>query len=90
MTLRREGSLLRLVVADDGRGFEGGGAAISPGPSGRFGLFNIRERITPLGGSLYIESGPGKGSRVTISLPLDSSGAEPGEGAEDDHQGAAG
>ena len=34
------------------------------------GLFAIQERLIPLGGALNIDSAPGKGSRVTISLPL--------------------
>lgn len=35
-----------------------------------FGLFSIRERAESLGGSLTVDSKPGHGTRVTITLPL--------------------
>jgi glucose-6-phosphate-specific signal transduction histidine kinase len=34
-----------------------------------FGLFSIQERLKHLGGNLTIESGPGKGTRVVMSVP---------------------
>jgi signal transduction histidine kinase len=55
---------LRVVVADDGRGFQGAGD-----PTGN-GLANMRERMTAGGGSVSIESPPGQGCRVTFTLPL--------------------
>ncbi len=67
---RRQGHAV-LSVADDGRGFD------QTGPkkrSGGFGLFSIRERLEPLGGELAVESQPGRGTRVTLSLPLGQGG----------------
>lgn len=58
-----EGRHLTLAAADDGVGFE------QPAAAAGFGLANMRQRITELGGSLAIESGPG-GTRTTIRLPL--------------------
>lgn len=57
------GGTLVLHAADDGVGFA------EPAAGGGFGLANMRRRITELGGSLAIESGPG-GTRTTIRLPL--------------------
>lgn len=62
---------LIVSVQDEGAGFEatlasGGDAGSHSG----LGLFAIQERLIPLGGALNIDSAPGKGSRVTISLPL--------------------
>ncbi|HOX26482.1 MAG TPA: PAS domain S-box protein [Candidatus Krumholzibacteria bacterium] len=61
-----------LTVDDDGRGFElggpGAGQADEPAESG-FGLFNIRERLGQLAGSLSIGSSSLGGGRVTIVLP---------------------
>lgn len=58
---------LRIIVEDDGLGF-----APSPdeyrGTTG-FGLFNIRERLHHLGAKILIESSPGKGTRVTLTVP---------------------
>ena len=57
----REGRL-RLVVEDDGRGFD------PTAPTARFGLAGIRERIELLGGHLRIESSPGAGTAVVVDL----------------------
>jgi len=61
-----------LTVDDDGRGFEldatSTDAGDEPNQSG-FGLFNIRERLGQLAGSLSIESSPLGGGRVSIVLP---------------------
>ncbi len=38
--------------------------------SGGFGLFNIREKLDYLGGSITIESAPGEGTRVVVVVPL--------------------
>ncbi|MEX1314392.1 MAG: hypothetical protein AB1Z38_09445, partial [Desulfotignum sp.] len=34
-----------------------------------FGLLNIRERITAIGGEMNIESYPEKGTRITKTIP---------------------
>ncbi|MDT9695299.1 sensor histidine kinase [Streptomyces sp. P17] len=53
----------RLVVADDGRGFEPG--AVSQG----FGLLGIQERARLLGGTVGVDSAPGAGTRITVEIP---------------------
>jgi signal transduction histidine kinase len=53
-----------IVVADEGAGFTPNGSS-----AGRFGLFGIRERTGFFGGEMRIESAPGKGTRVTLTLP---------------------
>ncbi len=62
---------LTLVVADDGRGFD---TAQDPGEG--FGLQSMRERTERLGGSLSIESTPGKGTKVACVCPLDRTGED--------------
>ena len=52
-------------LEDNGRGFAPGGEL-----AGADGLRNIRERITRLGGECEITSQPGRGTRVTMMLPL--------------------
>ena len=61
---------IRITVDDDGVGFDATGFGESFGSSGGFGLFSIRERLTHLGGSLAIESGSGRGTRVVVAAPL--------------------
>lgn len=60
-----------IEVVDHGQGFEPAGKTDAPGPEGGFGLLNVQERLRWLGGQLTIDSAPGKGTRATISLPLE-------------------
>ncbi|MEU7148866.1 sensor histidine kinase [Streptomyces sp. NPDC045456] len=53
----------RLVVSDDGHGFTPDGAATG------FGLIGMRERVRLVGGSVHIDSGPGQGTRLTVTVP---------------------
>ena len=62
-----EGRLL-FSVRDNGRGFD---PERAPGVSdGHFGLQGIRERIETLEGSMEIESAAGRGTKVSMSIPL--------------------
>ncbi len=56
---------LRLVVADEGHGFD---AALNAGST--FGLQSIRERLAFIGGELAIDSAPGRGTRATVTAPI--------------------
>ncbi|MHB8275418.1 MAG: sensor histidine kinase [Dermatophilaceae bacterium] len=55
-----------FVVEDDGHGFDQGGSRLD---RDGFGLFTMRERMALLNGSLTIDSAPGRGTRVTASVP---------------------
>ncbi|MFF8290847.1 sensor histidine kinase [Streptomyces sp. NPDC016309] len=58
-----------LDVADDGRGFDPG-APPPPGDRGH-GLPAIRARAAQLGGTLTVESAPGEGTVLSVSIPLE-------------------
>jgi signal transduction histidine kinase len=60
---RIDGARIQLRVEDAGKGFV---QAHVPAPSGSFGLFSIRERLTHMGGTMRIKSAPGQGTRVTL------------------------
>jgi PAS domain S-box-containing protein len=62
---------VRICVEDDGQGFDADKAGKGFSPSGGFGLFNIREYIRHVGGNVQIESIPGDGTEVVLSLPLE-------------------
>jgi signal transduction histidine kinase len=47
--------------------------------AGHFGLQGIRERIESLEGSVEIKSTEGSGTKVTVSIPLETIGKESGE-----------
>ncbi len=65
----REECLVRMRVQDDGNGFENKQTSISA--ETHLGLRIMRERAGLLGGSLQIESSPGKGTCVIVEVPLD-------------------
>ena len=54
-----------LDVTDDGCGFDPSEAL----KRGGLGLIGMRERAEALGGSLAIESTPGEGTAVAVTLP---------------------
>ena len=70
--IANEGPFLSIKVADDGVGFDMGEPGTQSGKSPGYGLFSIRERLSSLGGHLTISSRPGRGTEVTITVPLES------------------
>lgn len=70
---------LRVVVEDDGVGFDAASRSAYPSAAGGFGLFSIRERIGHLGGRVTVESSPGKGTRVELWVPSVDAGSCPEE-----------
>ena len=66
-----EDERLTLSVQDQGLGFDTGSLqAKSTGE--HFGLLSVIERMTAMGGSFEANSGPGRGTTVTLRLPLKS------------------
>lgn len=62
--LRRNGNILRMVIADNGRGFD-----VSRHSSGN-GLKNMHTRAEEMGATIKVESVPGTGTSVQLELPL--------------------
>jgi len=58
-----------VTVEDDGCGFDVSRLDRQLREVG-FGLFNVRERLTAIGGQCAITSVPGGGTRVTLTIPL--------------------
>ena len=54
---------LRLAIEDDGKGF----AQRQRG----MGLLGIQERVTHLGGTFAVDSAPGRGTALRVTLPLE-------------------
>ncbi len=61
---------IRMVMEDDGKGFDTSRLEHVFGQQKGFGLFSIRERLTYVGGAFSIESRPGEGTKVTLLAPL--------------------
>jgi len=66
--VQTDSHILRLVVADDGVGFEARRLNRVKGGEG-WGLLTMTERAEAVGGRCEIESGPGQGTRVIVEVP---------------------
>ena len=64
LDLRCSAAAVQLVVGDDGRGFEP--SRVRPG---QLGLQMMRERAVAAGALLRVETGPGRGTLVTLEWP---------------------
>lgn len=72
VVLRGEPDLVRAVVADDGTGFVP--ESLKRSDLGGLGLIGMQERAAMVGGRVDIESRPGEGTRVTVSIPIEHAG----------------
>lgn len=73
ITLTWEGDNLVLTIADDGQGFN---PPPLHGPQAtereeHIGLRGMRDRVTLVGGQFFLDSAPGKGTKITVRLPID-------------------
>jgi PAS domain S-box-containing protein len=68
--LERVNSTVRAIVEDDGRGFDPHAVQARHTTERGVGLVGMRERVVGAGGSLTVNSAPGRGTRLTLTLPL--------------------
>jgi PAS domain S-box-containing protein len=68
--LEDRSSSIRIIVEDDGIGFEPRAMIRAGSKVGGFGLFSIEELMADLGGNLRIVSEPGKGCTAILSAPF--------------------
>lgn len=68
VSLKQHDDEVTLEVSDDGLGFSAGNAEKV---EGGFGLFSLQQRVASVGGWMQIESEPGRGTTVTITVPGD-------------------
>ncbi len=70
LQMDRPVGLVRCSVRDDGAGFDVAAVLASRGGGG-LGLLGMQERLNALGGSLEIQSLPGRGTTLLIKIPLE-------------------
>jgi signal transduction histidine kinase len=70
LTIRRQSAWVRATLQDDGRGFR----LEHPPPGHEWeptrGLRNMKQRAEQVGGSFSLRSAPGKGTQVSVRIPL--------------------
>ena len=69
VTVSRSAGELRVVVEDRGVGFEWQLSLFEPRAHG-FGLWSVADRVREATGDMTVDTGPGRGCRVTVVFPL--------------------
>ena len=61
---------ITITVSDNGKGFEPPENLGALTPTGKLGLAGMQERVQLLGGSVRLESKPGKGTKISVEAPV--------------------
>jgi signal transduction histidine kinase len=72
---------LLVTVEDDGTGMRVAGGVAGSGRG--VGLVSVRERVSRAGGTVHLDSAVGKGTRLTVELPIQNVPQAPEETASD-------
>jgi signal transduction histidine kinase len=70
ITLRGSDDHVYVEVQDDGIGFDLQLLEAEGSAKDRYGLFSIRERLYHLGANIQVESAPGRGTKIMMTVPL--------------------
>ena len=74
---------VRIIVDDNGRGFNVPERMDDLVSTGRLGLIGMHERARTLGGTLTIQSEPGRGTVVTVEVPVQPGADKAGGNAQE-------
>jgi signal transduction histidine kinase len=61
---------IKLIISDDGKGFQIPDSLSDLAHQGKLGLIGIEERARLSGGTFFIKSHPKKGTMITVALPI--------------------
>ena len=70
VSLSHSENILSIVIDDNGKGFDPSKVKHVKNGDGGMGLTFMRERIKYIDGRLFLNSEPGKGTRVTLNIPI--------------------
>ncbi|MFN8373541.1 MAG: sensor histidine kinase [Anaerolineae bacterium] len=76
VTVTRKDQMVFMQIADNGVGFDLGAVDANYDKRGSLGMVNMRERTELIEGSLRIESAEGKGTTITIAIPMKEGAAK--------------
>lgn len=68
--LNVEDEVLHMTICDDGKGFDLTMLAHKQSSQGCSGVLNMKERAHFLGGNFNLETAPGKGTKLVLSIPI--------------------
>ena len=72
VSLRSDDVRMEVAVEDDGIGFDATEAIMNAHQGASYSLLGIRERLRHLGGDMMVDSRIGEGTKVVMSVPLES------------------
>ncbi len=72
--LYKQATFVVVEIEDDGVGFDVGAVDANYDQRGSLGMVNMRERAELVEGTLRIQSAPGRGTKITILLPIQGGG----------------
>lgn len=70
--LSRDLSGIGIMIQDNGKGFDVARTRNREGTGTGLGLITMKERAQLFGGSMYLTSAPGRGTRVQIEIPMEA------------------
>jgi two-component system CheB/CheR fusion protein len=70
LIIERRADAVRLIVEDNGVGFDVAAAQQNAHAARRLGLIGMQERVAQLDGTMSIESEPGRGTTIIVRIPL--------------------
>jgi two-component system nitrate/nitrite sensor histidine kinase NarX len=76
-------AVYRFTVSDDGQGFDAG--AVPDAAGAHIGLRIMRERAQRIGGRLEVQSQPGAGTTVILTVPAVQDAAHAGQHGREVH-----
>jgi len=70
LTVKKRDGSVEFVICDNGKGFSPAAVALSDGSRPGFGLTGMAERVRRLGGSYSMNSAPGEGATISVTLKV--------------------
>lgn len=67
VTIQKQPQAIVMTIEDNGKGFD---PELRPGDHGGFGQISLKERARILGASLLVQSAPGKGTTVIVTMAV--------------------
>lgn len=73
VVIKKQAAMVSMSFRDNGRGFDANASSPAVQSNAGFGLGGIAERTKILDGKMVLESQPGKGANLTITIPIAAS-----------------